>query len=123
MSGSVSAGVTPAETVDIRRWCGYPPLSRTIGVDVVGRALVALSAEEVAAARNVFLAQLPTLEMAIPGSSGLLNTDTAGPFKRNVNELTDRDSLFRMWRLRLCYAIGIDPGPLLDLELPAIFLV
>ena len=127
MSGSTTtvatAPLTAAEVTDIRRWCGYPPLARTVGPDILGQACSTLTDTEIAVVRSVYATQLPILEMAIPGASGTLNTDKAGPFQRNAREVQEREGLFRQWRLRLCWMLGIGSGPYLDMLIPAAFVV
>ena len=123
MSGS-SGGFTPAEVVQVRRWCGYPPLSRLGGrSDDLSTAMSTLSAEEIADARTVYLSQLATLESAIPAAGANLDTDKAAVWERNKTEAQDRERLFRSWRLRLCWFFGVPSGPYLDVVLPASFVV
>ncbi|MDE1998577.1 MAG: hypothetical protein KGI52_06595 [Burkholderiales bacterium] len=112
---------TDAQKVDIRRFCGYPAYgdgntvfpapwiySQYLALEY---RLNHLSAEEGAVVVNTYLANLTTLESAIPLTSANLDTDQAAVWKHNKRELQDRDALFGNWRRKLCGFLGIPPGP------------
>lgn len=112
---------TSAQLVDIRRYCGYPAYGDGAVVfpyPWIMRQYLALeyrlqhmSADEGAVVTNTYLANLSTLESAIPGTSANLDTDEAAVWKHNANEQLDRDRLFDSWRQRLCDFLGVPPGP------------
>lgn len=112
---------TSAQLVDIRRHCGYPTIGDgnvVFPYPWIMRTYLALeyrlqhmSADEGAVVVNTYLANLTTLESAIPGASANLDTDQAAVWKHNKNEQADRDRLFDSWRKRLCNFLGIPPGP------------
>ena len=60
---------------------------------------------------NTYLANLTTLETAIPAASANLDTDAAAVWTHNKNEQRDRERLFDGWRMRLCQFLGVPPGP------------
>lgn len=68
-------------------------------------------AEEETVMRTIFLANLTTLEAAIPLTSANLDTDVAAVWTHNKNELRDRDALYANWRAKLCGFLGVPPGP------------
>jgi len=68
-------------------------------------------AEEEAVVRTTYLANLTTLETAIPAAGANLDTDQAAVWKHNKNEVRDRAALFNKWRRDLCSFIGVPPGP------------
>lgn len=68
-------------------------------------------AEEEGVVRTTFLANLTTLETAIPGTSANLDTDAAAVWTHNKNELRDREALYSNWRRKLCGFLGVPPGP------------
>ncbi len=111
---------TDTQLTDIRRFCGFGMYGDG---SVVGGApwmmtyylaleykLQHMSTAEgaVVVAR---LADLNTLEAAIPAASSTLNVAQAGPFTRNANEIRDRMALFNTWRRELCAFLMIQPGP------------
>ncbi len=112
---------TDAQLVDIRRFCGYPAYGSGAVVNplpwvmkyyqVLEYKLQSLSAAEGAVVVTTYLANLYTLETAIPGVSANLDTDEAAVWKHNKNELRDRDALFANWRRKLCAFLGVPPGP------------
>ena len=123
MSGSIS-GFTAAEVVQVRRWCGYPPLSRLRGgTDALSQAMATLSAEEVADARAVYLVPLATLEAAVPATGAGLDVASVIGFTRNPAEVAEREGLLRSWKLRLCAFLGVDSGPYSSLMIPGAFVV
>ena len=60
---------------------------------------------------NTYLENLTTLEAAIPASGADLDTNVASVWERNTQEVSDRMDLFDDWRRRMCFFIGIAPGP------------
>ncbi|QMV32406.1 hypothetical protein 8G_00012 [Ralstonia phage Hyacinthe] len=112
---------TTAEKVDIRRYCGYPMFGGTPSSFQSYRFFQAygtleyrmnnMLAEEEAVVRTTYLANLTTLETAIPSASANLDTDQAAVWVHNKREVADRDALFANWRRKLCEFMGIPPGP------------
>ena len=112
---------TTAEKVDIRRHCGYPMFGGTPSSFQSYRFFQAygtleyrmsnMLAEEEAVVRTTYLANLTTLETAIPAASANLDTDQAAVWTHNKREVADRDALFANWRRKLCEFMGIPPGP------------
>jgi hypothetical protein len=112
---------TDAQKVDIRRHCGYPAYGDGAVVFpypwimkqylALEYRLLHMSAEEGAVVVNTYLANLTTLESAIPAASQNLDTDQAAVWFHNKNELRDRDQLFDAWRRRLANFLGIPVGP------------
>lgn len=112
---------TSAQLVEVRRHCGYPAYGDGAVVfpaPWIMRQYLALeyrmlhmSADEGAVVVNTYLANLTTLETAIPGTSANLDTDQAAVWKHNANEMRDRNALFDSWRRRLCNFLGVPPGP------------
>jgi len=112
---------TSAQLTDIRRHCGYPALGDgnvVFPYPWIMKTYLALeyrlqhmSADEGNVVVNTYLANLTTLENAIPGTSANLDTDQAAVWTHNKNEQRDRDMLFDSWRRRLCNFLGVPPGP------------
>ena len=112
---------TTAERVDIRRFAWYPVYGGTPSsfqsyrffqaYGTLEYRLSNLLAEEEAVVRTTYLANLYTLETAIPGTSANLDTDEAAVWKHNKRELADREALFSNWRHKLCGFLGVPPGP------------
>jgi hypothetical protein len=115
---------TDAQKTDIRRFCGYPVFGQSPNQFVDYRFFQAygnleykmnnLLPEEETVVETVYLAQLYTLETAIPGSGANLDTETAAVWTRNPREPRDRADLFDRWRRRLCAFLGVPPGPGFD---------
>ena len=118
--------LTDAQLTDTRRFLGYPLAGTTMQIteyqDVVYmrfgmvtmslyRRLTSLSASEEAVLTTTYLTNLYALETAITAASSSLGTAEASVWKRNADELTERNRLFDSWRRRLCGFIGIAPGP------------
>ena len=113
--------LTTAEKVDIRRHAGYPMFGAVPSSFQSYRFFEAYGTleyrmqnmlpEEETVVRNTYLANLTTLEAAIPGTSANLDTAVASVWTHNRNELRDRDALYANWRLKLCGFLGVPPGP------------
>jgi len=112
---------TDAQKVDIRRYCGYAAYGG-LPVQAFGHRFYQhygtlefrmnnFLPEEEAVVITTYLANLATLETAIPAASDNLDTDVAAVWTHNKNEQRDRERLFDNWRRRLCGFIGIPPGP------------
>ncbi|OYV58399.1 MAG: hypothetical protein B7Z62_08885 [Deltaproteobacteria bacterium 37-65-8] len=112
---------TDAQLVDIRRYCGYPAYGDGAVVFpypwimkqylALEYRLQHISASEGAVVATTYLANLNTLESAIPGAGANLDTDQAAVWTHNKNEVRDRDALFSNWRRKLCAFLGVPPGP------------
>lgn len=112
---------TTQERVDIRRFCWYPVYGGTPSsfqsyrffqaYGTLEYRLSNLMAEEEGVVRTTYLANLATLETAIPGTSANLDTDQAAVWTHNKRELADREALFTNWRKKLCEFLGVPPGP------------
>lgn len=117
--------LTEAQITDVRRYAGFqasgvPALTAnndiaylvfgTRQMSLVER-LNTLSASEEAVLVNTYLANLATLESAIVAAAANLDTDEAAVWKRNKNEVADRERLFDGWRRRMCAFLGFAPGP------------
>jgi hypothetical protein len=57
-----------------------------------------------------YLATLLQLELAVPSASDNLDSEAAGAWTHNANEVTDRLRLLDVWRRRLCAFFGVPPG-------------
>lgn len=112
---------TDAEKVDIRRHCGFPAYGGQ-PVQAFGHRFFQhygtlefrinnMQAAEEAVVRTTYLANLSSLEAAVPTASDNLDTDQAAVWTHNKNEVRDRVALLDLWRRRLCAFIGIPPGP------------
>ncbi|WP_118181296.1 hypothetical protein [Paraburkholderia phosphatilytica] len=115
---------TDQNRVDIRRWCGFPAYGG-VPVQAFGWRffqqygtlefrLTNMSDTEISTCQTVYMANLATLENAIPAASNNLDTDQAAVWKHNKNEVADRAQLFTYWAKRLCAFIGVQPGPYFD---------
>lgn len=118
--------LTDAQKADVRRYAGYPMLADTVadnsrdfaygwvspGVwQTLEHRLNNMKPEEETVLITVYLTNLATLEAAIPAASADLDTDQAAVWKRNKNQVHDQRDLFDDWRRRMCYFIGVAPGP------------
>ncbi len=70
-----------------------------------------------------YLANLYTLESAVPGAGANLDTDQAAVWTHNKDEVSDRSQLFDDWGCRLCRFIGVPPGPGLGAGGPGLAMV
>lgn len=113
--------LTDAEKTDVRRFCGYPVYGDTptqgfgyrffTEYGTMEYRLNHLSPGEESVLRTTYLANLSTLESAIPASGANLDTDQAAVWTHNKREVADRDELFANWRRKLCAFLGLPPGP------------
>ena len=117
--------LTDAQVTDVRRFSGYqlagtptPTSNNDLAYLVVGmrqmslvERLSTLSVAEEAVLITTYLANLTTLEQAILTSASNLDTDVAAVWKRNKNEVSDRERLFDSWRRRMCAFLGFAAGP------------
>lgn len=112
---------TDAQKVDIRRFLGYPaygdgqvvfpyPYIMKFYLALEYRMLHMSTAEGGVAVTN-YLTNLYALESAIPAASPTLDTNTSAVWKRNENELRDRDRLFNSWCKRFAGFMGVPLGP------------
>lgn len=111
---------TTAERVDVRRFAGYAmygasptPMSGYrffTHYGVLEYRLSNMLPEEEAVIRTTYLANLYTLEAAIPAASANLDTDSAAVWKHNKREVADRSALFNQIRRNLCAFIGVPPA-------------
>ena len=117
------ATLTDAQLVDCRRYMGFP-LMGGVPVQAFGYRFFQIwgtvefrmnnmDPAETTVVTNM-LTTLNTLESAIPGTGNNLDTDSAGPWVHNKNELRDREALYQSWRLKLCDFFGVPPGPYLQ---------
>ena len=115
--------LTDAQLVDARRYCGFPVYGGQ-PVQAFGYRFFQwygtlefrmnnLDPAETTVVTNM-LTTLNTLESAIPGTGSNLDTESAGPWVHNKNELRDREALYLSWRLKLCAFFGVPPGPYLQ---------
>lgn len=112
---------TDAQKTDIRRFTGYPAYGAGASGFQSWRFFQAygllefrlnnLSPAEESVVETTYLANLYTLETAIPGASANLDTDSASVWKHNKNEVADRAKLFTYWRGELCKFLGVPNGP------------
>ncbi len=118
--------LTTQQLADVRRFAGYPAQGAQVfdnsrdfaygwvspGVwETLFERLNNLSADEEGILVTTYLANLYILESALAGSGADLDTASAGPWVRNPNEVRERTALFDDWRRRMCWFIGIAPGP------------
>lgn len=119
--------LTAQQTADVRRFMGYPSVgldyptddSRDFAYSFVSpgvwqtltHRLNNMAPEDENTLITVYLTNLYVLETAITAASANLDTDSAAVWKHNRSEVSDRLKLFDEWRRRLCYFIGIAPGP------------
>lgn len=118
--------LTDQALADVRRFAGYPMLGDVVADDsrdfaygfvspgvwqTLNHRLTTMRPEEESILVNTYLTNLYALEAAIPASGTDLDTKTAAVWERNPTEVDDRAQLFDAWRRRMCYFIGIPPGP------------
>ncbi len=110
---------TCAQKTNIRRFCGYPAYGASPAGNMGWRFFTAYGALEYRL-NNLslseetvlldYLATLTQLEAVVPGVSDNLDSDGAGGWQHNRDELPDRLRLLDSWRRRLCQFIGVPPG-------------
>src|ERR1035437_7165566 len=113
--------LTDAQKADVRRHCGFPVYGAEVGSNAGYRYFQAfgflefrmnnLRPEEETIVISTYLANLTTLESAIPTTSANLDTAPAAVWFHNPREMKDRLALFDTWRRRLCEFLGIPPVP------------
>lgn len=118
--------LTAEQKTNVRRYAGYPMLADTVADDsrdfaygwvspgvwqTLEHRLENMTASEETVLIETYLANLSTLESAIPASGDDLDTAEAAVWKRNERQVEDRLKLFDEWRRRMCFFIGIAPGP------------
>lgn len=119
--------LTTQQVADVRRFAGYPMLGEDTPADATRdfaygfvspgvwetlfSRLANITPENETTLIGVFLTNLYALETAITSASSNLDTDQAAVWKHNKNEIADRSALFDDWRRRMCYFLGIPPGP------------
>lgn len=118
--------LTAQQMADVRRFAGYPMLADTVADDsrdfaygwvspgvwqTLKHRLTNMKPEEESILINTYLTPLYTLETAITSAGDNLDTDVAAVWTHNKNEISDRTKLFDQWRRRMCYFIGVAPGP------------
>lgn len=118
--------LTDQQTADTRRFCGYPMLADTVADDsrdfaygwvspgvwqTLEHRLTNMRPEEESILVTTYLANLYILETAIPASGADLDTKVAAVWERNPTQVAERTDLFDDWRRRMCYFIGVAPGP------------
>jgi len=120
--------LTTQQQVDVRRFAGYPMLGDTVADDsrdfaygwvapgvwqTLFHRLAYERPEEENVLVNTYLANLYLLEKQLMGAGADLDTEKAGPWTRNRDEISDRQRLFDDTRRRMCQFIGVAPGPAL----------
>ncbi|OBR52336.1 hypothetical protein [Paraburkholderia tropica] len=118
--------LTAQQMADVRRFAGYPMLADTVADDsrdfaygwvspgvwqTLQHRLTNMRPEEESVLINTYLTNLYSLETAIPAASANLDTAQAAVWTWNKNEVRDRKNLFDEWRRRMCWFIGVAPGP------------
>ncbi len=108
------------EKAAVRGYCGYPPYGAGNSGFQGWRFFQAygtlefrmnnLAPAEYQEVRGR-VTEIQTLDAAVPQAGANIDTDEAGPWKHNKNEVADRQKLYRLRRMELCRALGIDPGP------------
>lgn len=117
--------LTDSQKTDVRRYAGYGAVAdapvgenaddayvRTIQIwTTLAHRLDNLSGAEETVLTNVYLTNLNTLEAAIPAMSDDLDTNSAGTWVANPQEMSQRFSLFKRWCREMCAFLGVEPGP------------
>ncbi len=118
--------LTDAQMTDARRFAGYAVSGTMMVIDAntdtvfvqygmvtmsLYTRLTSLSASEEAVLTGTYLANLNTLENAVPLASDNLDTEAAAVWTHNSNEVRDRLALLAQWSLRMCSFLGVAPGP------------
>lgn len=122
MSGLLPAvPLTDTQKVAVRRFLGYP-LYGTGDVifpypwimryyQALETRMNSMTEDEVTVLTTVFLPNLQTLELAIPGATVNLDTDKAAVWTHNKNEVRDRWDLFNSFRQYLAEFMGVPLDP------------
>ena len=111
--------LSKAEIVDVRRFCGYGVGSGAAlqSLDVQMQStnltliLAAITGDEAAVVRTIYIAQLVQLESDVIAARSDIDTNKAAVWERNPAELVEKEQLFTAWRWRLCYFLSAEPGP------------
>lgn len=118
--------LTDQQMSDVRRFAGYPLLADTVADNsrdfaygwvspgtwaTLYHRLTNLRPEEESTLISVYLTSLAQLETDLVSTTDNLDTDQAAVWYHNKNEMRDREKMLDMWRRRMCYFIGIPPGP------------
>jgi hypothetical protein len=118
--------LTNQQMADVRRFAGYPMLADTVADDsrdfaygwvspgvmqTMQHRLTNMRPEEESILINTYLTNLYTIETAITAASADLDTKVAAVWERNPNQVADQTALFDDWRRRMCFFIGVPPGP------------
>lgn len=123
MSATTTPTVLPLsddELVYVRWACGYPaegsgptldPFNRTFALfPMLEFRINNLQPAEITFVR-ARVAEIQTAQTGLGNASVSLDTDQASVFKRNKNEVADRESHLDDLRVRLAQFIGVGPGP------------
>ncbi|ONG55737.1 hypothetical protein BKE38_08705 [Pseudoroseomonas deserti] len=112
---------TEAQKVAVRRHLGYPAIGNGDNAffsylhhneyAVLEFRLANLTDEDAALIVGRFLPNLDKLDQALIDASCGLDTDEAGIWKRNKNELRDREALYLREAQALAGHIGVPFGP------------
>lgn len=115
--------LTDDEKANARRHMGYPPIGSGPGAfegwrffqrySLMEYRFDNMSPSEETIFRG-YLTKCTTLDDAVLTSGDNLDTDEAAVWTRNKTEHADRERLYRSFRLRLCNALGVHPGPNLE---------
>ncbi|MDR6579977.1 hypothetical protein [Pseudomonas extremaustralis] len=117
--------LTDQQKSDARRYAGYP-MQGDVTLDdrrdtawgwvapmiwqTLNHRLDSLRPEEIVT-MTAFLTKIAGLEADVLSSTENLDTDQAAVWVHNKNEVSDRMSLYRIWRRELCGFLGVPPGP------------
>ena len=118
--------LTDAQKVDVRRWLGYatqnPGESDLVytrrsenslySVSLTDK-LDGLTSVEETSLTTQYLTPFATLEAALLGASGNMDTQIAGPWTANPREVAERTGLYNKWRRDMAGFLGFEPGPAL----------
>ncbi len=114
------------QKADVRRFAGYPMLADTVADDsrdfaygwvspgvwnTLEHRLNNIKPEEQTRLETVYLTNLLLLEQDVVDSRDNVDTKQAAVWHRNEREIAEKRDLFDDWRRRMCWFIGIAPGP------------
>lgn len=116
---------------DTRRYCGYPVQAALSFLDaefqgyssMLDMILASLTPIQQTSLQTNYLVPLRILEAAIPTSGDNLDTDRAAVWFHNKNEVSDRENLYQITRIKLCFFLGIPAGAGVSPLAPAVFTV